>query len=85
MRGGNQASGGQPLSLSKIEPSTVERLLNERQAAEMLGVSKRALQAWRYRGGGPAYVRLSAHAIRYRPCDLALWITGRVHSATSEY
>jgi Helix-turn-helix domain len=85
VRGGDQANGRQPLSSSKIELSSAERLLNERQAAEMLGVSKRALQAWRYRGGGPAYVCLSAHAIRYRPCDLALWITGRVHSATSEY
>ena len=38
--------------------NTVEPLLNERQAAELLGISKRALQAWRYRGGGPAFVRL---------------------------
>jgi len=57
----------------------------EPQAAEYLGVTPRALQAWRYRGGGPRYVRISARAIWYRQCDLDAWILERLHNEASEY
>ena len=35
----------------------LEALLREGEAAEFLRFSPRALQAWRYRGGGPRYVK----------------------------
>jgi predicted DNA-binding transcriptional regulator AlpA len=44
-------------------------LLNERDAAALLGVSVRSLQAWRQRGEGPVYVKLG-RLVRYRPADL---------------
>ena len=43
-----------------------DALLSEAQAAEFLGFSTRALQAWRYRGGGPVFVRVSSRAIENR-------------------
>jgi predicted DNA-binding transcriptional regulator AlpA len=62
-----------------------EPLLAEGQAAEYLGFTQRALQAWRSRGGGPRYVRISSRAIRYRRCDLDAWIVERLHKDASEY
>lgn len=78
-----------PLSIQPIRHAQsaeqAEALLNEKQTAKMLAVTPRALQAWRYRGGGPAYVRISSRVIRYRRCDLYAWIASKMHKATSEY
>jgi predicted DNA-binding transcriptional regulator AlpA len=62
-----------------------EPLKSEGEAAEYLGFTQRALQAWRSRGGGPRYVRISSRAIRYRRCDLDAWIMQRLHNDASEY
>ena len=59
-------------------------LLTERQAAELLNVSSRTLQAWRLRGGGPRFVRLSGRAVRYRNSDLAAYIEARTVTSTSD-
>ena len=48
-------------------------LLTEDQAAELLALSVRTLQAWRLRGTGPRFVR-AGRAIRYRKADLTAWI-----------
>jgi predicted DNA-binding transcriptional regulator AlpA len=61
-----------------------EILLRTDQAAEVLGFSPRALEAWRCRGGGPRYVRVG-RSIRYRPSDLEAWTQARLCSSTSEY
>ncbi len=47
--------------------------LDERAAAERLGVKPSTLRAWRQRGQGPAFVRLG-RAIRYLPQDLAAFL-----------
>jgi len=59
-------------------------LLTEAQAAEFLNFTSRALQAWRIRGNGPKFVRISSRAIRYQKCDLQNWIDERIKSSTSE-
>jgi hypothetical protein len=48
-------------------------LINELQAAEILGMSVRTLQGWRSMGRGPAFFRLSA-AVRYAPDDLEIFM-----------
>ena len=57
-----------------IPNSTVddERLLTEVQAADLLRLSPRTLQAWRCQGTGPAFVR-AGRAIRYRRAALIAW------------
>jgi hypothetical protein len=50
-----------------------DTLLNERQAAIILNLSSRTLQAWRAQGCGPKFVR-AGRSIRYRPCDLLAWM-----------
>ena len=61
-----------------------DQLLTEKQAADILCYSQRALQNWRLRGGGPKYVKVSARSIRYRRCDLQDWTKSRLRNNTSE-
>ena len=59
-------------------------LMNEEQAAAFLGVTKRALQAWRINGSGSKYVRISARCIRYRKVDLVNWSERLLQTSTSQ-
>lgn len=59
-------------------------LLTEVDAAAYLNLTRRALQAWRYQGRGPRYVKISARAVRYRPEDLESWVETRLRSSTSD-
>jgi predicted DNA-binding transcriptional regulator AlpA len=61
-----------------------DQLLTEIEAAQILKFTPRALQAWRCRGGGPPFVRISARAIRYRRSDLSHWIAERLRTSTSD-
>ena len=65
------------------DPDYLDRLLNEREAAEFLGYSVRALQNWRVRGGGPLFVKVSARSIRYRRRDLISWTESLLAANTS--
>jgi excisionase family DNA binding protein len=51
----------------------LDALLTEVQAAELLNLSTRTLQAWRIRGVGPPFVQ-AGRAVRYRRRDLVKWI-----------
>ncbi len=70
--------------LDNILTNNDKTLLTERDAADFLGVTSRCLQAWRYRGGGPKFVRISSRCIRYRQSDLREWTEARLRSDTSE-
>lgn len=52
------------------------RFLRPREAAEILGLSPRALDRWRSRGLGPAYYKFGS-AVRYRLSDLNAWAGSR--------
>jgi predicted DNA-binding transcriptional regulator AlpA len=57
-------------------------LLDQRQAATRLGLpSARTLEAWRLRGYGPPFLRLSPRLVRYRASDLDQWLAARVVGA----
>lgn len=70
--------------VTSTAPDHLNRLIGEREAAEFLGYTIRALQNWRVRGGGPAFVKVSSRSIRYRRCDLNAWIESRLRSNTSQ-
>lgn len=50
-----------------------DELLTEREAASLLKISSRTLQAWRPAGTGPAFVRVG-RSIRYRRNALQEWL-----------
>ena len=57
-------------------------LLDQRQAAVRLGLpSARTLEAWRHRGYGPPFLRLSPRLVRYRSSDIDQWLAARVVGA----
>ncbi|GAB4253167.1 MAG: hypothetical protein Kow00122_11030 [Thermoleophilia bacterium] len=58
-------------------------MVDERAAAARLGVSYRTLQGWRWRGGGPAYVKVG-WAVRYRLSDIEAFIEERRRRSTSD-
>ncbi len=51
-----------------------DKLLTEIQAADLLRMSSRTLQAWRGQGVGPPFIR-AGRAIRYRRSDVLSWAT----------
>ncbi len=66
------------------EPNrAADALLTEVQAADLLNLSVRTLQAWRLRGGGPCFVRLG-RAVRYRRQDLTSWLDANTLAHTSQ-
>ena len=72
------------------EPTPAAEVLNERlllretEAARLLAVTPRTLQAWRVRGGGPRFVRLGGRAVRYSAADLAAFVEHGVRRSTSD-
>lgn len=56
-----------------------DALLPQKRVAAMLGVSPRALEAWRMRGAGPTFVKISSRCIRYRLGDVKKFIADRTH------
>ena len=51
-------------------------LLDVRQAAARLGLSKSTLDKMRCRGVGPKFVKSTDRAVRYDPSDLDAWVEG---------
>jgi len=69
--------GGRPI------PKHSDALLFTTEAAFLLGLSPRTLEAFRLRGGGPPFIAVTPKAVRYRRCDLDDWITARRRVSTS--
>jgi excisionase family DNA binding protein len=67
---------------SPSKASESDLLLTEVQAAELLNLSVRTLQAWRSQGRGPRFVR-AGRAVRYRLADLIKWINEQTVSPGS--
>jgi predicted DNA-binding transcriptional regulator AlpA len=63
------------------EPS---RYVDDRAAADLLGLSRSYMRQLRVKGGGPRYSKLSAKAIRYRVEDLHAWAEAKSVGSTSE-
>lgn len=73
-----------PNSVTHIIHDELDVLLTERHAADILGVSIRALQKWRLKGSGPKFVRISGRCIRYRKRELIKWTEERIKTSTSD-
>lgn len=67
-----------------LEALDPDALLRPDQAAQLIGLTTRFLEARRLRGGGPLFVRISARAIRYRRRDLLEWAAGLVRRSTAD-
>lgn len=59
-------------------------LVDEKEAGRFLGLTRRCMQAYRQKGGGPRFIVISSRCIRYRRHDLRCWVDGRVRSSTAD-
>lgn len=56
----------------------MEALLNVGDVAELLGVTKQRIYAWRHNGRkGPPAIQLEGHLLRYRPEDLEAYLAAQ--------
>ncbi|HCK84704.1 MAG TPA: hypothetical protein DHW63_09380 [Hyphomonadaceae bacterium] len=69
-------------SPSSAETSPAGALLDVRQAAARLGLSKSTLDKMRSRGVGPRFIKSTDRAVRYDPVDLDLWVVERRRQST---
>ena len=72
--------------MSKIFMATEfnRRLLDVKESAEYLNLSKSTLDKWRCYGEGPKFIKMG-RAIKYRMSDLDDYIASRQSSSTSHY
>ena len=75
----------QGIGVDAPDPDYWNKLLSEKDAALFLGYSVRALQNWRFRGGGPDFIKVSQRSIRYRRKDLVRWAEENTVSNTAAY
>jgi hypothetical protein len=69
--------------INTSELTNADKLVNEKVAAEFLGMTVRFMQSRRYKGTGPKFVRISPQCVRYRIRDLISWYEGLTVSSTS--
>ncbi|MHB1895425.1 MAG: helix-turn-helix transcriptional regulator [Metallibacterium sp.] len=60
-------------------------MLAEREVAKILALTVSTLRNWRVRGGGPAYVKIGARAVRYRESDLEAFIDAGLREPLREH
>ncbi len=59
-------------------------LIDEKAAAKFLNLSVRSLQGYRYKGGGPRFVSVSARCVKYRRIDCREWSETKLRTSTSD-
>lgn len=55
----------------------MEKMLNEKEVAQLLGIAVATVRQWRYLGRGPKSIKLGLAgraAVRYRESDITDWI-----------
>jgi predicted DNA-binding transcriptional regulator AlpA len=58
---------------AKLQPGD---LVDEHEAAAILGVSRQTIANWRWRGLPPRFCKIGQRLVRYRRADLAAFIDG---------
>jgi hypothetical protein len=87
VKGGNNESLMPPRRAGYAGESDREfwySLITEKDAAAFLKLTDRTMQAYRQKGGGPQYIRLSSRCLRYRRIDLCSWAEARMRTSTSD-
>ena len=51
----------------------LQALLTQKQVADLIGVSRKTIERWRYEGAGPAWLRVG-QGVRYHPADVTAWL-----------
>ena len=65
-------------------PQRTAQLMKEGEAASYLRVTAKTLRQWRWKGGGPRYVKLRGKMVRYKLADLDAFIELGIQRSTSD-
>ena len=63
--------------------SIASALINEHEAARILGLSVKTLRRWRWAGRPPSVLKIGA-AVRYDPAELASFIEAARRTSTTD-
>lgn len=69
-------------TLTAASETPVRQLLNNDEAADMMGISRRTLPVWRVQGKGPQFIKIGK-LVRYERSELDAWILANTHANTS--
>lgn len=58
-------------------------VMDQKETARLLLMTQRYLEGLRYKGGGPAYIRLG-NRVAYRQQDVEEWLAGQRRTSTSD-
>ena len=75
--------GGAP-DLPEADLAYWHSLIDEKAAADFLGMTDRFMQHRRQQGGGCRYIAISSRCIRYRRIDLRAWSEERLRTSTAD-
>jgi predicted DNA-binding transcriptional regulator AlpA len=65
-----------------------DELLDNEQTAALLGIKPNTLEIWRYKGRGPAFLKLGdtpQAPVRYRRSEVTEWLARRSFASTSAF
>ncbi len=68
---------------NSIGPTPSEGLINEHEAAGILGLSVKTLRRWRWAGRPPRFLKIGS-AVRYDPVELATFIEAARRTSTTD-
>lgn len=63
-------------------------MLNNEEAAALIGCTAKTLNYWRHKGKGPKFVKFGTHrnaGVRYDLADIEAWKAERTFASTSAY
>jgi predicted DNA-binding transcriptional regulator AlpA len=58
-------------------------VMDQKETAQLIGMTQRYLEGLRYRGGGPQYLKLG-NRVAYRLEDVQTWLAGQRRTSTSD-
>jgi len=73
-----------PKSKNNFEDLDPQQFIDEKIAAEFLGISPRTLQGYRTKGGGPEFHKISHKVVRYKIAELIKWTNNKKKKNTSD-
>ncbi|WP_197686765.1 helix-turn-helix transcriptional regulator [Metallibacterium scheffleri] len=79
MEPSNQQHSTPPSSMPPQPPLAPGDLIDEHEAAAILGVSIQTLRNWRWRNCGPHYRKVGSRLVRYLRSDLLVFIESGIH------
>jgi len=68
--------------MSTPDPDPDELLTIDETMALLKIADRKVLSNLRYEGNGPRFVRVTSREIRYRRCDLVVWLESRTRTSS---